>query len=715
MECLAIPSLRFLVTSPDKRLINSNLFIHVHQETLNLRLLQYIHHTIYEKIQAESAIIKVTDSSSEEEPTELFGLGHISEYCLTYNSKIIELSDIVKNIESDSSSWLIQLEFKLCDKNFRYRQKLDYPIFGGFNTVNIHIQINTWSKEKKIDIIEYNIPLRLTIRKLKDKILEHLIRYETSEELNFCGIKRKHNVNDFESLRIKGKKTTIFLNDSQDSEIYNDATISELLNINFPSAKNSYYTLSFKLNHGKHNHHPNERYCIEFITEAKLTTNKMIITPETTVDDVKEYICSIYANSLRLYHRDIKLSFDGHHIHTMNAAGNLSKIAEYITELEGAKIHLQINQEYIEPGPGFWSELFSSPNRFNFMYTGSYWESERSAQTSRDTHNSEVNGINLAGPMKKPIKFTTESGLVIKRTGLLYEGIINEDRKEQMIPENYFNDYKQILTVDDDSNLQLSRSDYRTENGFINLTSDVIDNLLNERSRNFEQEEIKTDSARNIRVRRRRRSNQYLEYIVEFWSIIKVKAVHIYPLLSLCSSTVILVCFNIFFPLFIIYEYGTYFSYSLSLPVAVFLLVKISICFKELKEMWCSYLYKRRILSEESLSNMINFVDKGSLSIEFYKKCRDNINAIDVLLIPNLRYKRRRAYEVCGFKEVTSRDEMKHLKNLFLKTAEEEIPKSTLDGLYEAWLRSFRKSLETSIPKDLNDFIILLKEEMQKS
>ena len=88
---------------------------------------------------------------------------------------------------------------------------------------------------------------------------------------------------------------------------------------------------------------------------------------DTTVKQVKDFICSVYTHSLNLRRNDIKLIYKGQLLHENNFAGNSSKISEYVREPHEVKIHVQINQEYTESGPGFWNEVFNNPNIFQFM------------------------------------------------------------------------------------------------------------------------------------------------------------------------------------------------------------------------------------------------------------------------------------------------------------------------------------------------------------
>ena len=128
--------------------------------------------------------------------------------------------------------------------------------------------------------------------------------------------------------------------------------------------------------------------------------------------------------------------------------------------------------------------------------------------------------------------------------------------------------------------------------------------------------------------------------------------------------------------------------------------------------MWTSYLHRRKILNEDNISNMMDYICRGALTITFYQKIKDNLNAIDVLLIPNLLAKRRGTYEQLGLKFEGDVDEIKNLEEILRQVIEGETPKDILDDLYLNWLQIFKRELTPSKPQELNEFIILLSDEI---
>lgn len=238
-------------------------------------------------------------------------------------------------------------------------------------TMNLQININTFSVEKKLSKTE-RVSMECTIRELETIALKILTDYEFDEShKNMCGLKDGHSVEDLVMLYVKGREAPLYLNGSNRCDSRGDSTLSQLLGIDFAPSSSGFFNVMFKARHGERHamdYQDEDRITIEFVSDATLATNEMSVTADTTVQQVKEFICSAYTHSLRLSPADVKLVYKGQLIHRLDLAGKPCHIMEYIKEPSTVvKLHVYINQEYTEPGPGFWSELFHSPDRFDFM------------------------------------------------------------------------------------------------------------------------------------------------------------------------------------------------------------------------------------------------------------------------------------------------------------------------------------------------------------
>ena len=582
MECLSVPSLKFQVTSSDNNLIRSNFIVHAYPSTTVMRLLQYIHCRIYEQIQAESAEIKVIDTSDEEQPDDLFSLGHVSEYCLFHGLNILPLLKKLNCIDPENTNGVIKLEFEKCAKQFIYREELHYSIKNEFRTTNIQIEMNLLSTNATLDIFEYNIPLNTNLKQLKEIVLHHLIRYEGEEHsANKCGIGKKHNIMDLEELKIKGKKNTIYLNESRCTDDYNDLTLSELFNIDFSLSESSYYQVNFKVLHDEQTTSSIKQFRIEFIADANLTTNQMFISSDTTVEDVKEYICNTYANSLRLYHRDITLFYQSYHLHTLNAAGKLSLIMEYIDKPEGAKINVLISQEFIKPGPGFWFELFSSPHIFNFMYSNSYWEPDRSTSPLTNLGTS-LTEVSKAIFFKNPIasQFIMAPSVVIKRTGKIYGSYMVNEETEVLIDHNEFEPLISLPAVNN-TDIPLLQNDYYINPNSIQLSEHVMKGVESKNQsshKHIQSNKNSPDTHHRRTVRRNRNESQPNQFKFK----IRDEIIYLYPFISLIRESLTLLSLNIIFALNIIIQNGKYFPLLYTLLIALFSLINIYVCSTEI-------------------------------------------------------------------------------------------------------------------------------------
>lgn len=376
MEYLASKAYHFSVWSSDPQLIHgTNITIRAHGKCSVLRLLQYVHHL------------------SVQQGNGSFSMG-VDEIQLCYKFGALSKETQCQQIEPNYPGVIrLRLEKK---KNIDRSQENGAPIEydpESFSRTSILVQCNTLSVEKIFKVKLDDVYMYSTVSHLAKMALESLNQYEQTRNLNICAIK-KHTLEDVVALDIAGRSHAIHLSESTE-----DLTLSDLLGIDFAPAADAYCTLLCKVKHSQ----ADDGVTIEFVSEAKFTMQKMVVNSDTTILDVKNFICSVYAHALRLQPHDIKLIYKGCILHELNGASNEpNRILKFITEPTGAKLHVHITHEYSEPGPGFWNELLFAPDRFEFMpRRGDSNGNNNNGNTSTSTSN--TNTFTSAGNARQSV------------------------------------------------------------------------------------------------------------------------------------------------------------------------------------------------------------------------------------------------------------------------------------------------------------------------
>ncbi|CCE62902.1 hypothetical protein TPHA_0D02650 [Tetrapisispora phaffii CBS 4417] len=754
MEANVCSPIQIFVTSSDKDLVPTSFVVTSHPASSALRLLQYIHFKIYEQLQASTTEFLVIDSNSDNVENDISRLGHVSEYRLVYKQQTLRLSTSLKDLSRNHIQTFLKIQIEKSDKKIKYLQNLNYNLYSEFNNLRIKLVVNLDSKASSfLEIIEDDIPLKTTLNILKSRIIADIRKYETVQKgKTDCGIKSKHIESDLTELRINGKKNTIYLNESQQKDLYNDLTLGELLEFDYSPSKNAYFVMEYKMIHGKNRYNKNEYYTIHFNTDVQLLAYTMQITDDTTVDDIKDYICEAYSNALRLYHRDISLYYKGHRCNSTNAMGEFLKVTEYIENPNGAHIDVVIEQEFIEPGPGFWAELFNSPYRFNFMHSGSYWDphGEENVPNSSDNesrHNISDSQSVEEAELNKNIKFITELGSEIVRKDEYYIKCTTSNNEEVYVKEENLTLETYSLEVEDGKLLNINNNNVNVFQNEIYLESKTVNmfSKINDKSMDVELEVPKLSDITSLqssgtdyfssdagesylrsqdrRSRRRatsqvNRNNKYIDNVGIFLSILRSKYIKVYPILIICLKTSSLIFFNILFPIYIIYQTEVYFSRILSISISLFLIFKMFISGQEIIKLWRKHLIKSKILNDTTFNMIIRYIREGKLSSEFYINNKDNFNVIDILLTPSLKSKRHHA--LLKIKQelgednlnLNNIDDLKNLKVVFNSISVNKEWKKLLDSLYISWIINYRKQIEENGPEDINDFIILLYQEI---
>lgn len=451
MRYLASSAINFSIWSSDPQLIGTNVFVRAPPKATVARLLQYIHCQLHQR--------------------GVNSLGGPQEYELFYRAGPLDLALSLQDIEPQYSG-VVRLRLEKRASNSGPAINLEYDGESELTLTKVEFQMNILSMEKIMSHLESNVSLSCSLSKLKRTAIHILNDYENSNPKNICSVKN-HTVEDLAGFDIVGRLHPMFL---ALDDAHNDLRLCDLLGFDFAPDKSSYCSVMFKV---RHDQGFEDGIRIEFVSDSKLSINHMMVTPETTVEQVKEFICSVYGHALRLTPLDVKLIYKGQLLHDKNYAGRSSKVLEYISESRGAKVHVQINQEYTEPGPGFWSELFNSPDRFSFMNGRS--SSSEAPSISQDTAAIPEPAMlqrenNLSQRSEQHIdcdhQFVTDSGSAIERTGLKYEKILVSGQ-EFFVPTHKFERTQHYIEVMGHQ-IAVSIDDYVIAQGSMILSPHVI-------------------------------------------------------------------------------------------------------------------------------------------------------------------------------------------------------------------------------------------------
>ncbi|CDO92089.1 unnamed protein product [Kluyveromyces dobzhanskii CBS 2104] len=341
MEYLASKAYHFTVWSSDPELISqTNLTIRAHGKCTVARLLQYVHNLLVQQGDGQ------------------FTVG-VNDIQFSYRNGALSHETQCQQIEPNYPGVIrLRIEKKTAAQLAQEGVvPLDYDA-DSFSKTSMLVQCNALSVEKVFKAKLDNVNMHSTVSHLAKLALENLNQYEQTREVNMCDVK-EHTLSDVIALDISGRSHAICL-----SEATEDLTLSDLLGIDFSPSADAFCTLLCKVKHGQ----SEDGVTIEFVSEAKFTMQKMVVNTDTTVLDVKNFICSVYAHALRLQPTDIKLIYKGCILHELSGASNeQNRILKFITEPTEAKLHVLITHEYSEPGPGFWNELLFASDRFDFM------------------------------------------------------------------------------------------------------------------------------------------------------------------------------------------------------------------------------------------------------------------------------------------------------------------------------------------------------------
>ncbi|EJS42459.1 usa1p [Saccharomyces arboricola H-6] len=719
-EYLAQTPCKFTIWSREIDLIKTNLLVNAHPLSTVGRLLQYIHYQVYKQLRA----IHQPDEQCIS-PRSKIPLNSINAYFLSYDGKELPPTCLLKDITPSGhldSNHFIRLQLEKSTSSSGSAFNLDYDMDAEFNSMNIQFEINTLSSQRIFNSMESNLPIGTTLVRLEKLALERIKSFEKSTG-NLCGIKEEHSVSDFQGFIIKGKQTPMFLNYGSDSDYYKDLNLVDLLGIDFAPAHSSFFTFLFKMNHEQGSRIANDEggFVLEFISDATLSITQMNVQPETTVKQVKDFICSVYTHSLSLTRNDIKLIYKGQLLHENNFAGNSSKISEYIKEPHEVKVHVQINQEYTESGPGFWNEVFNNPNIFQFMPSDTRSQSPVNFVPAQEQAPTVLLGND------QDMQYVTESGKdIIVSTDELYRKCIINGNEVVFIPINVLNSQSSYLSVNrgdhNEIKIPISASDYKIDGNNILLSSSAMDQLESamnckiERIHNsivvdYSNEHVQhahntaptnhtTDEndepARNNRVLRPLRNS--------------------FPLLLVLIRTFYLIGYNSLVPFFIILEFGSFLPWKYIILLSLLFIFRTIWNTQEVWNLWRDYFHLNEI-DEAKFNQIKEFINTGSLTLNFYKKCKDTQSVIDLLMIPNLHEQRLSVYSKYDIEYDTNTPDVEQLRLLFIKVLSGEIPKDALDDLFRGFFELYEstRNMNPLYPQDsLNELLLMIWKESNK-
>lgn len=700
MECLALSPLKFNIWSTDWSLIRTNFFVNAHPKANVARLLQYVHWRMW----WHSNSVDDMDGSSV--------LGSVSEYTFFQGHRELDLKMLLEDIEPESSGF-IKLQLEKRNTHSGVAVNLEYDMESDFEGSGLQITVNTLSVEKLASHVEH-VPMNATIGRLKKTALRILTDYEGDETHgSLCEVKNDHTAEDLLGLSVKGGNEHIDLNDEKSSELYEDMTLSELLGIDF-APHNSFFNLVFSARHNEGNTDAGDTITIEFVSDATLSKNQMAVNPSTTVEQVKVFICSAYTHALRLSPSDVKLIYKGQLIHRLDLAGNPSRIMEYVKEPQGAKLHVYINQEYTEPGPGFWSELFHNPDRFDFMNARSQQQVQDSQHQHQQQYRRESTGhaenveilpvtstmsspprpmtadtegtagnstthMNVEPSSMSPVpqhRYVTESGAPIERGRETFIECTVEGERV-LIPSEKLSLWNAQLEIDDHF-FPVNSQDFIISNGMVTLSPQLIQRVESSLQTQITTDKIPFPPAQAHTDNRRQEPP-------------RISWPRVLTGLLLLAKTLYLIANNSVIPFFFVLELSTILPKKYTSLIAVLILFRTIWSTRELWDMWISYFDLNSI--DESTYHEVkeHILDKRSTRL-FYEDCESHPVVIDIFMASNLRQERQQLQENYTFEELNEQNGAQAWHQFLQGVGHGTIRKEPLDEFLISCLRIYEDS-----------------------
>lgn len=704
MECLALAPLRFTIWSSDFGLIRTNLLVNAHPKTTVRRLLQYVHSQLAAELEASG------NGGAEQ-------LGGPGAYTFYYKSQELSLNIFLQDVEPMHGQGFIRLRFEKRNLFSGSAENLDYERETEFSSANLEIDVNALSVDKVMRTYEPNIPMGTTVARLKKLVLKGICEYENKNSKNLCGLKENHTVSDLAGFIIKGKQSPVNLNDESNSEYQDDLTLSELLGYDFVPDRSGHFTIMFKIKHNVESSDGEDSIVLEFVSDATLSINEMKVTPDTTVEQVKEFICSVYAHALRLMTSDIKLIYKGQLVHATDFAGNPAKMMSYINEPGRAKIHVHINQEFNEPGPGFWTELFSQSETSPDSEREAAEPVAHSMQPSLSVR-SQTQSVHLsANPTPIPAtgnrkyRYVTESGTPIEVTDERFAKCILGD-EQILVPMNDLDPYKIQLLVGGQT-ISISSLDCIIENGFVKLSHSAISRLESKLQativkNSFAMQEVNVnyvDSNNDVMTQQGRGWNP-VSYIRNS-----------FPVVLLVFRTIYLLGNYSIIPLFFLSRLTPLVEKKYIVLISVIYVLRGIWSTREIWDMWSAYL-NVNVINEETYVKIKNYISAGSLTPHFYQDCKNSPKVNDIFMASNLRESRTSLYQAYDTSGLDG-DSTETLNVLFQRIHDQDLLKQPMDNFITSCLDLYdsttRHTISSPYRESLNELLLIARKDLERN
>ncbi|SCU88719.1 LAFA_0E14202g1_1 [Lachancea sp. 'fantastica'] len=432
----------------DLSVAEGNLSIRVPNKSSVARLLQYTHSVLYQKC------------GGEIEPVQRF--------CLKLKGRTLGPEELVRNIDPENSD-VLTLRMEHCIQYTGSALNLDYDYTQDFKVTNLKLEVNGLPDGEIFTHLERGVPWTSTLAQIQELTKSILKSHRASISNNIWtdGQVSIQNMIGFEAKEDSSKHTFLAIDNSNCS-----MELGDLLGVDYaPDTRTSYHFM-FQL---QQKPGPQDQVAIRFISDAQLTMDSMNINADSTVQDIKDFICLVYGHTLRLTREDVKLIYKGHLLSDDTSSGHPTKALDYIHEREDVKIHVEINQEYTEPGPGFWNELLSSRDRFSFMPRTARNERVVPSVTAPQERSEPRPVHEVSSFSSLPQEFFTETGAEIKRTGQYFEKVLVSGQ-ESFVQSGFFEPTQTFIELEGQK-LQLLPEDFVELRGAILLSHNALSKI----------------------------------------------------------------------------------------------------------------------------------------------------------------------------------------------------------------------------------------------
>ncbi|SCV03571.1 LAME_0H11496g1_1 [Lachancea meyersii CBS 8951] len=422
------------------------LCIRAPKESSVARLLQYVHWKVQRDVNCE--------------------IDAVQQFCVKFKGRKLDPEQLVRDIDPTTVG-AVTLNLEHCDQHTGSALNLDYDSSQDFSFTNLELELKVLSNGKSLTHQERGVPWTSTLGQILELATRIFNNIQLSDS-NGTFTAHQYSLQGNIGIETIGHLQPSFLNIDHSN---NDMQICDLLGFDFAPDTKSSCRVVFQVQEKP----SDDSATIRFVSDAVLTVDTMVINAETTVHDVKDFICSVYGHSLRLAPEDVKLIYKGQLLRENTSSGLPSKALDYISERNDIKIHVHINQEYIETGPGFWNEVFSTSERFSFLR-----RTTENAHTIPPTPTTQqVPEINVSSastnPSKAPQMFITESGAEIRRTGHYFEKVLISGQ-ESFVQSGLFQPIQTFIELDG-KKIELFPEDFVELRGAILLSQSALSRI----------------------------------------------------------------------------------------------------------------------------------------------------------------------------------------------------------------------------------------------